>query len=90
MVINLSGNPKPLICSLFPYFGGRITGTSQYRMALPGVVFWLHLGQLPDPLKALCAVRNNAVFLVDNLDAVFVRDGGKLVTLTKPAASLSA
>jgi hypothetical protein len=88
LIVNVSGNPKPLICALFPYFGGRITGTSQYRMALPGLVFWLHLGHLPEPLKALCAVRNNVVCLVSNLDAVFVRDGGKLVSLTKPVASL--
>jgi len=88
LIVNVFGNPRPLICAFFPYFGGRISGTSQYRMALPGLVFWLHLGHLPGPLKALCAVRNNAVFLVSNLDTVFVRDGGKLISLTKPAASL--
>ncbi len=88
LLINVSGNPKPLICAMFPYCGGRIAGTWQYRMALPGLVFWLHLGHLPVHLKAIDSVRNNAVFLVPNLDDVFVRDGGKLVTLTTPVASL--
>lgn len=88
LLINISGNPRPLIFALFPYFGGRVSGTWQYRVALPGLVFWLHLGHLPGPLKAFCAVRNNAVFLIADLDAVFLRDGGKLLSLTKPVASL--
>lgn len=88
LLINISGNADPVVLALYPYCGGRTSGTWQYRMALPGLVFWLHLGHLPERLKALCAVRNNAVFLVSNLNEVFIRDGGKLISHTKPTASL--
>ncbi|HTS49949.1 MAG TPA: hypothetical protein VMH05_18500 [Bryobacteraceae bacterium] len=90
LVINLSGNAKPLICALYPYGGGHIEGTRQYRVALPGMAAWLHIGNLPAELKEMCAVRRNRVALVDDLDQLFVRDGGRLIGRTKPASSLLA
>ena len=84
LIVNISGNLKPLMCSIYPYYEGRTSDTRQYRMALPGVAFWLHLGHLTDEMKALCAVRNNVVCLVQNLNAIFLRDGGKLISLSPP------
>lgn len=88
LIINLSGNVKPLICAMYPYGGGHIEGTRQYRVALPGMAAWLHIGNLPAALKEMCAVRRHRVALVDNLDLLLVRDGGRLIGRTKPAPSL--
>lgn len=79
LLINLSGNPNPHVGAIYPYGGGRVQGTRQYRFAIPGIAFWLHLGQIPAPLRAMCAHHSATVCLTPDLNEMFVRDMGSLI-----------
>jgi hypothetical protein len=88
LIVNVSGNTKPHLGAIYPY-SGRVSGTWQHRFGIPGLAFWLHLGNLPAVLKQLCAARSGVVCFADNLDETFERDMAKLVRTAKPSCSLS-
>lgn len=79
LLINISGNPDPHIGAIYPYGGGRVQGTRQYRFAIPGMAFWLHLGQLPEALRAACAYHSGSLCLAPDLNEMYVRDMGTLI-----------
>ncbi len=87
LLINVSGNVKPHLGAIYPY-SGRVNGTWQHRFAIPGLAFWLHLGNLPAALKRFCAVRFGIVCFVPNLDETFEIDMAKLILTATPSHSL--
>jgi hypothetical protein len=79
LIINVSGNAAPHIGAIYPYGGGRVEGTRQYRFAIPGMAFWLHLGQIPDVMRAVCAYHSGVLCLAPDLNEMDVRDMGALI-----------
>jgi hypothetical protein len=80
LLINISGNPIPHIGAIYPYGGSRVQGTKQYRFAVPGMAFWLHLGEIPEALREACAYHSGMLCLADNLNEMYVRDMGAVIS----------
>lgn len=79
LLINVSGDGNPHIGAIYPYGGGRIQGIRQYRFAIPGMAFWLHIGQVSAALRAACAHHSGILCLAPGLNEVYVRDMGSLM-----------
>jgi len=79
LLINVSGNTEPHIAAIYPYGGGRIQGARQYRFAIPGMAFWLHVGHIPTELRAACAYHSGILCLAPDLNEMYVRDMGSLL-----------
>jgi len=84
LIVSISGNQAPHLGAIYPYGGGRLVqGPRQYRFAIPGMAFWLHVGQIPYVLRELCAYHSGTVCLSPDLNEMFVRDMGPLVAKAK-------
>ena len=79
MIVSVSGNPSPHTGAIYPYGGGRINGTRQYRFAIPGMAFWLHLGRITETLRVVCAYNAGSLCLAPDLNEMYVRDMGALI-----------
>ncbi len=81
LLISVSGDPKPDVVSIYPYGGKTLRGMNgvrQYRFAIPGMAFWLHIGNIPAVLRAACAHHSGTLFLASNLNEMFMRDATSL------------
>jgi hypothetical protein len=81
LLISVSGNSKPHVVAIYPYGGKPLNdmrGARQYRFAIPGMAFWLQLGEISAALRALCAHHSGILFLASDLNEMFMRDGTAL------------
>jgi hypothetical protein len=86
VIINVSANREPLIGATYPYGGeGRVQGTRQYRSAIPGMAFWLHLGNIPQALRALSATHTGVLCLASDLNETYLSDMTPLVARAEQA-----
>ncbi len=84
LIINVSANPEPHVGAIYPYGGdGRVQGTRQYRFAIPGMTFWLHLGHMSQTFHALSALQGGVLCLASDLNEIFVQDMIPLVEKAK-------
>jgi hypothetical protein len=79
LIINVSADPEPHIGVIYPYGGSRAQGARQYKFAIPGMAFWLHLGQILSALRAMCACSSGTICLSPDLNEMFVGDMGSLI-----------
>ena len=88
LIVNVSAAPPRLLGATFPY-SNRVNGIWQHRFSLPGMAFWLHLGQFKDPLPALCAAHSGIICYSRTLDENYEREMLPLMQTAKPSAALS-
>jgi hypothetical protein len=87
LIVSVAGSDNPPLVSIFPY-SGRSGSTRQHRFSIPGMTFWLHMGELPPSMSALCAATSRSICLVPDLDETFYREAKPMFDKAIPIGSL--